>query len=797
MFSHRNKNISFTRKQIRPGLTAVCLLGITLCLAQAASARTQVLILTLNNSLSASAARLLNGTSSGFTATAVTRPHSTDVTGLVRSWSSSNPAVATIDSTGHVTAHSPGSTIITASIKPSLGGSTVLSVTAIQPPTYVVQPSSTSVSATIVPAVQLEVEDNLGDLLAGLNVTVSIGTNAAVGGTGTLSGTLAHPTNAGGVATFSDLKIDWVGAGYTLVANVTTPTTPVSAVSATFNEIRVGDVCLGPNPECSSGCADTEGDGLNDAWEEAVGIDINGDGLITDAIHDVLLPGADSNTPDVYVKYDYMVASTPSIFAGPHSHQPPLAAIQQVVDAFASHGVNLHIDPQHDAIPEVQVTTLDSDPTLACAGPNFVTVKTLRQRYFGNRKWAYHYCVFAHNAVLPDTALDGRNCPADRECAGFFDPLGSGVSEMPGSSFIVAFGADVDQGFTIGIETWAGTFMHELGHNLGLKHGSLAAPAPQSCITTKPNYISVMGYTYQNGIAIAAAPGSITHLSCNSDSDCPAGNHCTDDLGSPVSGGNVCYYVDYSGERLIDLNEASLNELLGVGGPIGDSDIVTYCANAVGCALHGPANGPIDWNNSGSPTETDVQGDIDNDNGVANTIILTANDWEMAGGLFTYLNFKFQCTAAYLNDGGAPVSVTERGLNWARENHVLYPSMSIDMVISPGCSEKEISANPVATAKVALLGSERFDVNQVDVTSLHFHGARPIDVSFADVNDDGIPDLLLGFLGADVHLSPHVTRVRMNGWLKNSRAFMGEDAVKVVPATQALSCTRNISRRIF
>jgi hypothetical protein len=169
----------------------------------------------------------------------------------------------------------------------------------------------------------------------------------------------------------------------------------------------------------------------------------------------------------------------------------------------------------------------------------------------------------------------------------------------------------------------------------------------------------------------------------------------------------------------------------------------------------------------------------------------------MAGGVFINLNFQFQCSAAFENDAGAAASVSERGLNWAREKHVLFPSMSVEMVISPGCSEKEIGANPAATTKVALLGSERFDVNQVDVTSLHFHGARPIDVSFADVNDDGIPDLLLEFLSADVHLSPHATRVRMTGWLKNSRAFTGEDAVKVVPATQALSCTRNISWRIL
>src|SRR5262249_42652127 len=149
-----------------------------------------------------------------------------------------------------------------------------------------------------------------------------------------------------------------------------------------------------------------------------------------------------------------------------------------------------------------------------------------------------------------DTAIDGASCPQDHECLAYPDPTSSGSSELPGSSFIVAFGYDVDVGNSIGIETWAGTFMHELRHNFGLKHGSLAAPAPQTCISFKPNYLSVMDYMYQSGIATAAEPGSATAIGCSTDSDCPAGAHCTDDLGS--GGGNVCYRVDYSSEKLLD-----------------------------------------------------------------------------------------------------------------------------------------------------------------------------------------------------------------------------------------------------
>ncbi len=273
----------------------------------------QLLVLTLNSSLSPSAARLLAGTSSSLTATLVTGEHSKDVTRLVRDWSSSNPAVATVDSQGHVTAGSVGTTTITATLGGAVSASLALAVTSASPPVFQVQPSATGVSAVITPGVVVSVQDNLGDPLAGLAVTMSIGTNPS--GKGILTGTVAQTTNSAGTATFSDVRIDWLGSGHTLVATVTTPTTPVFSISNPFDETRVGDPCLGPNslgnanPVCTlaglAACPSRTSDGLNDAWKIAGGIDLNGDGVI-DAQHDLLLPGADLNKPDIYLQYDWM-----------------------------------------------------------------------------------------------------------------------------------------------------------------------------------------------------------------------------------------------------------------------------------------------------------------------------------------------------------------------------------------------------------------------------------------------------------------------------------------------------------
>src|SRR5262249_54442391 len=68
----------------------------------------------------------------------------------------------------------------------------------------------------------------------------------------------------------------------------------------------IGATCGGPFPACSSGCPDTDGDGLNDAWETAGGIDFDNDGVIDATKGDLLLPGADPNKPDIYVWYDWM-----------------------------------------------------------------------------------------------------------------------------------------------------------------------------------------------------------------------------------------------------------------------------------------------------------------------------------------------------------------------------------------------------------------------------------------------------------------------------------------------------------
>ena len=82
---------------------------------------------------------------------------------------------------------------------------------------FTVQPSTTPAATAISPPVQVTARDNFGNPAIGFNgnVTVAIGANPAGG---ILSGTTTVAA-VGGVATFSNLRLDNAGSGYTLSAS--------------------------------------------------------------------------------------------------------------------------------------------------------------------------------------------------------------------------------------------------------------------------------------------------------------------------------------------------------------------------------------------------------------------------------------------------------------------------------------------------------------------------------------------------------------------------------------------------
>ena len=111
--------------------------------------------------------------------------------------------------------------------------------------------------------------------------------------------------------------------------------------------------------------------------------------------------------------------------------------------------------------------------------------------------------------------------------------------------------------------------MHELGHNLGLRHGG------NDNTNCKPNYISVMSYLFSLGQLVSNAP------------------------------------LDYSRSALATLNKGSLSEPNGISQSDPPGLTTIYGPRD---PMQGPRSTqtgvPVDWNFNGVTTDTGVNSDI-------------------------------------------------------------------------------------------------------------------------------------------------------------------------------------------
>ena len=212
---------------------------------------------------------------------------------------------------------------------------------------------------------------------------------------------------------------------------------------------------------------DSDGDGLPDAWEMD-GYTFAGKHVDLANLTGFEQPvGARVGVKDVFVEIDWMEDDF-------HSHRPFDDAIRSIVKSFADRGIALHVFlsgpvPHREYVSEDTLVWDDFDDD--DKGPYFTP------EYLP----AFHYCLFAHD--LSEKATK-RYTGQSRNV--------SGEGRLGASDYIVALGGKANG---VGsLEEQAGTFMHELGHNLGLDHGGVDATE------NKPNYLSVMNYPFQYGL---------------------------------------------------------------------------------------------------------------------------------------------------------------------------------------------------------------------------------------------------------------------------------------------------------
>ena len=218
---------------------------------------------------------------------------------------------------------------------------------------------------------------------------------------------------------------------------------------------------------------DSDGDGLLDIWE-IKGLDSDGNGTI-----DLNLPamGADPNVPDIFVEVDWMVRPQKNCLwwetQSYKSFAPFPDSMKLVYNVFKSHGINLHVDVGPDSIDYVtekkwgNLSGGNEIPYEEKFDINKSWTNTVNSNFSESRYNVFKYCLFI-NIFKGKTS--GR------------------ANDIPGQFFIVS---NQDWVYNGGITSVGGTFMHELGHTLGLHHGG------RDDEQYKPNYISIMNYAFQ------------------------------------------------------------------------------------------------------------------------------------------------------------------------------------------------------------------------------------------------------------------------------------------------------------
>lgn len=236
---------------------------------------------------------------------------------------------------------------------------------------------------------------------------------------------------------------------------------------------------------CDSGAtvADDDGDGLPNRWE-IEGYDHGEDGTV-----DVDLPamGADPQHKDLFVETDAM-----------ENLRLSNTALSKVASAFAAapvgnpdgkDGITLHVDNGGSSVMNPKTGATWGTRSRSQVVP---FQKSLGSFNGDNYDWSAFDGIRSSYFDQARRPIFRYNLSINRYAGSGSSGIARGITS---SDFIVSLGSWCGQeGKCPGSENaQTGTFMHELGHTLGLKHGG------GDHIQAKPNYLSIMNYDFQIG----------------------------------------------------------------------------------------------------------------------------------------------------------------------------------------------------------------------------------------------------------------------------------------------------------
>jgi hypothetical protein len=556
---------------------------------------------------------------------------------------------------------------------------------------------------------------------------------------------------------------------------------------------------------------DTDGDGLPDCWEDGT---LWSDGLPGIALDGVYMSGRgdtqnrftlcagpnDCATPfqrDVFVEIDYM-----------QFHAPNPLAVSDVVTAFASApafasnsgkcdnnpplprspgctpGVRLHVQID-EQVPHVANTALapctgpqganDADFSAIKSATEFATggFGTLAERsnpaLLNAKSLAFHYSLFVHNqSPFP---------PASSTSA-------SGCAKLFGNDVMVSLGGwtppnPQPAGHTGGVGSRAeqgGTFMHELGHNLGLRHGGI------DNVNCKPQHLSIMNYAYQFPNIVTSRPLSYSSATLGA----PAALQCL-----PPA------------DTRIGLNEACLQEASGIGNatavtiafgpPVGVPAKTTITSVAV------VPSGPIDWNKNGKSTDIMVVRDLNSMTSASGGCPASPGDFLEGSNDWQILQLNLRASTDFA--GGVSQNFDPSATNGTQDATLETTlDLSHDLIdIKPNDPNNTINSSSTATFQVAMFSRKSADGTSVDVDattidpfSITLRGISPgpewsltvrngSDCKVQDVNKDGVPDLVCKFTWQPGPVVSGTQRAVLSGTTSGGYDFLSSDNISFVP----------------
>jgi uncharacterized membrane protein len=116
---------------------------------------------------------------------------------------------------------------------------------------------------------------------------------------------------------------------------------------------------------------------------------------------------------------------------------------------------------------------------------------------------------------------------------------------------------------------------------------------------------------------------------------------------------------------------------------------------------------------------------------------------------------------------------------------IIEVTLDVDPDLAHGGKSDRLSLQGKSTFPVAILGSAQYDIYTFDPGSIRLGargpGAQPVgQKAFADVNGDGLPDLILTFKPGDTGISCADTSVAIKGQTYGGQAFEGSSSLSAL-----------------